>query len=439
MNYVGSVGMNTSGTIRLLVSDEIDVRAFVGIGREVRIWDTELIGFCLRIQPSGKATYCLKHAVEGKPVWRTIGVAGGAGAAFSARAEAQGILARSARPRPGVRASVHDLTVEHLVERYLQDGPLSKLDKRASSWKTDASNLRRHVTPALGHRPAALVTREEVAQMALDISEGRKACVIRTKKQGYARISGGAGTAQRTLQTLAAAYAWAVKSDLVSSNPVKGLKLPRRASKERFLSVEEGARLFVALEQLEAENAIRGNHADAIRLLLLTGARKSEIVALQWAEIDFGRKCLVLAPERSKTGNRVGDRRIYLGDAALAILARTPRTSAYVFPAAKGNSRHFTSIWGVWQKVRDRAVLGSMRIHDLRHSFASFAVQNGESIALIRDALGHTTLRMTERYLHLGDQSGRDFAERNSKSILDNAMCRAGPYRADQHGVCGPE
>ena len=220
---------------------------------------------------------------------------------------------------------------------------------------------------------------------------------------------------------VAATFAWAIQRGLVSTNPARGIRLPRRPAVERFLSVPEARRLLAALTALEEEGGLDLKHAVAIRLLLLTGARKTEIVGLKWAEVDFGRRCFVLPPERSKTGGRVGSRRIHFGDEVMAQLLRLERTGPYVFPAVKGNSGHFTCMQKAWGKARDRAGLGPMRVHDLRHSFASFAVQNGEGIALIRDALGHTTLRMTERYLHMAEGAGRDFAQRASKGIMDLA------------------
>lgn len=389
---------------------------------ERRLWDAELSGFCLRVQRTGSSSFCLKHKIEGKQRWQTLGVPGPEFNTASARELATAIIqtdqqARKATPAP----TGPSVTVREMAELYLVEGPLAKLDKRASSWEADTSNFRRHIIPLIGAMDASAVKREDVARMALDIIGGANSGVIRTCKQGYARVTGGPGVALRSIQVLAATYAWAIQRELVAANPAKGIRLPRRPAKERYLSVPEARRFLLTLDALEKEGGLDVKHAVALRLLLLTGARKTEIVGLRWSEVDFGRRCFTLPPERSKTGGSVGSRRIHFGDEAMAQLVKLQRTGPYVFPAAKGTSGHFTCIQKAWCKTRDRAGLGTMRIHDLRHSFASFAVQNGEGIALIRDALGHTTLRMTERYLHLADGAGRDFAQRASKGIMELA------------------
>ena len=409
-----------------LTDDTVRMLAVPG-SEERRFWDVDLPGFCLRVQRTGSSSFCIKHNWQGKPRWQTLGVPGPEFNTAHAREAAAVTIqtvqeARLATPPKGRPAKIQSgLSVKDMAELYLLEGPLAKLDKRASSWEADTSNLRRHIIPLIGAMAASTVKREDVARMVLNIVGGANSGVIRTCKQGYARVTGGPGVALRSLQVLAATYAWAIQRELVAVNPAKGIRLPRRPGKERFLSVNEARRLLLALDALEKEGGLDVKHAVAIRLLLLTGARKTEIVGLKWSEVDFGRRCFTLPPERSKTGGSVGSRRIHFGDEAMAQLIKLRRDGLYVFPAAKGTSGHFTCIQKAWCKTRDRAGLGAMRIHDLRHSFASFAVQNGEGIALIRDALGHTTLRMTERYLQLADGAGRDFAKRASKGIMDLA------------------
>ncbi|HBI19090.1 MAG TPA: integrase, partial [Brevundimonas sp.] len=152
------------------------------------------------------------------------------------------------------------------------------------------------------------------------------------------------------------------------------------------------------------------------RLLLLTGARRNEIAGLRWTEVDFDRRRLVLPPSRTKAGGRTGDRRISLNDMAFGILQRLYKTrgrSQFVFPATKGDNGYATSESKIWRdKVLPKAKLEGVRIHDLRHSFASFALADGASLPMIGKALGHANSRATERYAHLSDDPVRALAER---------------------------
>jgi len=169
-------------------------------------------------------------------------------------------------------------------------------------------------------------------------------------------------------------------------------------------------------------------HADAVRLLLLTGARKSEIVLLSWEEIDFDRTRIVLAPDRTKAGGKTGERRIPLSPAAIKLLtARRPEgASGSVFPASRGEGAT-TGLQKTWEAVRLRAGLEDVRLHDLRHSYASFAVADGASLALIAKALGHSTTRVTERYAHLSDDPVQALTDRTSRLLM------GAPEAAEDH------
>jgi integrase len=138
----------------------------------------------------------------------------------------------------------------------------------------------------------------------------------------------------------------------------------------------------------------------------------SEILTLEWAWVDFARACLRL-PD-SKTGAKV----VPLGAPALRLLASLPREddSPYVLPAQRGNG-HFVGIQKVWQRIRDAAKLPDIRIHDLRHSFASIAVSGGDSLYLVGKVLGHRQARTTERYAHLKDDPLRAVADRTAGTI----------------------
>ena len=230
-----------------------------------------------------------------------------------------------------------------------------KLGKRASSWKIDAMNLNRHVRPLVGHLPVMNIRKSDIAQMLTDIIDGRTAGNIRTGWRGLARVRGGRGSAERVLTSLKAMLNWAIAQDLISTNPAKGLSVPKASSKERFLSDAEASRLFATLEAKERNGSINSQHASLIRLLLLTGARKSELMALRWEEADLNRSRLLLAPERTKGGRHNGARRIPLSSAAKAILTvLKPKPAGFVFPSAFSSEKHMTGI----QKNLEESLLG---------------------------------------------------------------------------------
>jgi integrase len=142
---------------------------------------------------------------------------------------------------------------------------------------------------------------------------------------------------------------------------------------------------------MEDEVALSRAAAAAIRLLLLTGCRKGEILSLRWEWVDFGRGCLRL-PD-SKTGAKT----VPVASAALELLAGLPHRSGFVLPAGKGQG-HYTGLQKDWERVRERAGLAGVRVHDLRHSFASFAIAGGDTLFMVGKVLGHKQARTTEAY-----------------------------------------
>ena len=180
--------------------------------------------------------------------------------------------------------------------------------------------------------------------------------------------------------------------------------------KERFLSEAQVANLAEALSAMEAERRLSATAAAAVRLLMLTGCRKSEVLSLRWEWIDFERGCLRL-PD-SKTGAKV----VPLAAAALELISDLPRSSEYVLPATRGDG-HYTGLQKDWERLRVRAGLSGLRVHDLRHTFASFAVADGNTLFMVGRVLGHKQARTTEIYAHLADDPLRVVADRTAARI----------------------
>lgn len=387
---------------------------------EERVWDSELSGFCLRVYPSGRKSYGVKYRVDGRQRWFTIGAHGNPWSPEEARARARQILNGAAVGEDAAlekRERRAALTVAQLIERYLTEGPATKPSKRASSWKADKSNLNNHVRPRLGSKPVGDVKRADCLKLYRDIAAGTIKSDTRTKRRGRAIIRGGQGIAKRTLGSMSAMLTWAVEMELAASNPAKGLKLPAQRSLERFLSREEAARLLATLDAMEGDRSVTSAHADIVRLLLLTGARKGEIVGLRWSEVDLERRRLVLPPERTKAGGKTGIRRIPLSRSAADIIRKRANGADYVFPSLRNPAAPTTEMQSSWEAIRKRAELPDVRLHDLRHTFASFAAADGESLFLIGKVLGHASTAMTERYAHLADDPLQALAERNALRI----------------------
>ena len=182
----------------------------------------------------------------------------------------------------------------------------------------------------------------------------------------------------------------------------------RRTPLSRFLSREEIGRLYRALGGQTGEGGKQ--QADIIRLLLLTGCRKSEILRLRWAEVRG--KTLML--EDSKTGPR----QVPLNSQAGRVLEEQPRTrSPFVFPSPRDPSRPRSHDLALWYRVRREAGIADCRLHDLRHTHASHAVMNGVPIPVVSRMLGHSNVSMTMRYAHLADRDIETAAERVGQAI----------------------
>lgn len=406
---------------------------------EARLWDEKLAGFCVRAYaptartPVGRKVYAVKYRVDGRQRWFTIGEHGqpwtdrngvtGDLTAERARTEAEIVLGdakRGADPATIKRERRKSLRVSELIDLYLKEGPATKPAKRATSWATDRVNLERHVKPTLGSRLASEIEKADMGRLVKSVTEGATAADVKTKKRGRSIVKGGPAAAERALATARAMFSWAIDhGHLPGPNPAKGIKLAASGSSERFLSEEEAHAVFAAIDALEAELEITEAQAAIFRLLLLTGARRNEIAGLKWTEVDLSRKWLSLPPTRTKAGAKTGERRIHLNRAAVEILSSLPRPrgnkapgSAWLFPASRGAKGHTTTASKVWKdKVVPKAKLAGVRVHDLRHSFASFALADGVSLPMIGKALGHANSRSTERYAHLADEPLRALSE----------------------------
>lgn len=379
------------------------------------IWDSDLKGFGLKIAKGGRKSYVCKYRVgSGRtaPTRRfTIGAHGSPWTVDQARGEARKILGHAANgedPAKEKQDAKKQITVSDLCDLYLQQGVGTK---KASTLATDKGRIERHIKPLLGKRKVPDVTRADIKRFLQDVANGKTAKDVKTGLRGRAIVRGGKGAATRTVGLLGGIFSFAFDSGLIETNPVRGVKRFADKKGERFLSQQE----LVSLGQALRDGAEKGLNPQALailKLLIFTGARKGEIETLKWSEIDFDRGYLRLAD--SKTGQKV----FPLNAGALEILSTVPRLegSPYVFPAHRGEG-HYAGAPKVWRIVRADAGLDDLRLHDLRHSFASIAVSGGASLPIIGALLGHSDSATTQRYAHLHDDPLKAASEAVGRKI----------------------
>ena len=232
-------------------------------------------------------------------------------------------------------------------------------------------------------------------------------------RRWFDAMSGTPGNANRTLPVLSVMMRQAELWDLrpQGSNPCRDMRRYKTVPRERFLSLDELKRLGFVLDHADDRQA-----AAAIRLLLFTGARSSEITGLRW---DWIRGARAVLPD-SKTGPKA----VQLPPPARAVLNGLPRGGQFVFPNRKGDGP-MADLGLRWHKLRDLAGLDGVRIHDCRHTFASHAVMSGLDLYTVGRLLGHADTASTERYAHLADEHVRKAAGRIS-GIVNDAMTGSG-------------
>ncbi|WP_446424652.1 tyrosine-type recombinase/integrase [Mailhella sp.] len=269
----------------------------------------------------------------------------------------------------------YQMTFNDFIEAHY----LPHASMRKRSWKAEEGVLRRHAMPFIGDMRLEDISRLTLARWL----EDRRA-------QGLSP-----GTCNRMLFILKYVFNCARRWNFLEDSPARDVSaLPDREFRERYLSEDEAHRLLQVLAATRNRQAAR-----AIQLLLFTGARKSEILTARWENVDFSRR--VLTVPLSKSGK---PRYIPLSRAALRVLTSIPRRSEWLFPSPRTES-HLSTLHGPWHKIRTAANLQDVRLHDLRHTFASFLVNSGCSLYEVQKILGHHDPKVTTRYAHLNQES----------------------------------
>ena len=364
-------------------------------GTDTVYWDGELTGFGLRVRRSGRKSYVVQTRITGKLCWFTIGPHGPLNP-DQARARALEILACAKKgidPRDADARREAEPSMADLGRRFLEE--YVPVHCKPSTREEYSRSVRLFVDPVIGELRVLEVQRKDIAALHHGLRD-----------KPY--------QANRTLGVLSKMFSlaevWGWRPD--GSNPCRHVKRYKEHKRERFLSPEETERLGQVLRDVEEEMP---SAVAAFRLLLLTGCRMSEIRDLRWEYVKDD--CIEL-PD-AKTGGRV----VPLGPEARAVLSAIPRDedNPWVI-AGRLPGSHLTDLQRPWRRIRKQAGLEGVRIHDLRHSFASRALALGESLTMIGKLLGHTQVQTTARYAHLARDSIQTAAARITGSIGGNLL-----------------
>ena len=363
-------------------------------GKDAVFWDSDLPGFGIRVYPTGRKVYVVQTRTNGKSKRVTVGRHGDI-SPDEARKNAAKFIARMKAGQSPVEAALEaEPTVADLAERYERE--YVAMHCKPNTVKHYGLMLKKHIVPRLGTLRVSEVERKHILKFQFELSDMPT-------------------VANRTVDILIKMFnlaeLWEMRPP--GRNPCKSVRRYKvNPHKERFLSPEELARLGRILDVAPAKRLASRHAAAAIRLLVLTGCRRNEIMGLAWDDLDFeaGEMRLV----NSKTGTRITP----MPPAAAAVLAELPRTpdNCWVFPGRKKGT-HQTNINDSWNRVRRHAGLNGVRLHDLRHSFASRALALGEGLPMIGELLGHRQVNTTARYAHLARESVRTSTAKVAESI----------------------
>ena len=343
------------------------------------IRDARLRGFGVRVMPTARKRFFIQCQHRGERVWKIVGDAGSMSLAEARTAAAEMLAAirRDGEASHRPEETFFEAVAETVFDRY------ARLWK-ARTFKVNRGYLRNQLLPHFAGRPIAAIDQQEV-------------------RHWFARLRATPVAADRSMPVLSVIMKEAEAMGLrpEGSNPCRGIRRYRRNGRERFLCDEEIRRLS---GRLRAHEDRWPQQVALVRLLLLTGCRKGELLTLQWRDYREGHLFL----RDSKTGPRT----VWLSAPARNILDALDRKGPWVFRAARAD-RTPTSGWleRFWTRVRAEAELGDARLHDLRHTHASLALRQGVTVLAIGRLLGHRRAETTLKYTHVADTMVRDAAE----------------------------
>jgi len=365
------------------------------------IWDSQIGGFGVRVMPSGAKTYQAQYRKGGRTRRVSLGRHGNITAeeARKLAREVMGLVAKGDNPAEEISQHRRAPIVAALCERFFEQHVMQRCKPTTQGEYRRALDL--FIKPAIGSFKVVDVERKDIAELHQ-----------KHRDKPY--------QANRTLGVLSKMFnlaeIWGLRPD--GSNPCRHVPKYREVKRERFLSGAELQRLGETLASVEADGSESRSVVAAFRLLILTGCRLGEIKTLRW---DY-----ITGNGMELPDTKTGARRIPLPQAARAVLSALPdpEGNPYVI-AGKLPGSHITDLQHPWQRIRKLAGLDGVRIHDLRHTYASNAVSGGMPIQMVGKLLGHSQLQTTMRYAHLADEPVNRAAEENANRLSDALRIRS--------------
>ncbi len=407
----------------------IDRLPLPAAGKRATWFDDEAKGLALRVTSTGARSFYLVRWVESRAEWVRLGGYPEMTLEQARRAAAKlnGEIADGRNPAEVKREKRAEMTLKDAFDTYLNRYAIPHGLKTLPA-------MREMFDLYLGKLPDGARKqhgRERVKPEGSVDWTGRKLSSIRREdvSKWHANLGTACGkySANRALELLRAIYNRLIKMGLIAlDNPAAGIEKFRELKRDRFLQADEIPRFFAALGEVEGE-ATR----DALLLLLLTGARRSNVLAMRWGDLDLTQGRWRISSEQSKNKDVLV---IPLTLAAMEILRRRQESASgeYVFPS-DSKTGHITPPKGSWQRLLKRAGLSGIRLHDLRRSLASWMVIEGASLVVAGGALGHKDPKSTSVYARLSVDPVKHAMEKAQSAIF--GLVKEGQTSCDQHKI----
>ena len=385
-------------------------------GADAFLWDTELRGFGVRMKASGSGAFLIQYRNAERRTRRLVVGKVGTLTPEEARAIARGKLAEVAQggdPSETRHAARTAMTVSELCSLYRaacksgETGGRRGMPMKASTIEGDRLRMDVHVLPLIGQRSVAALTTDDIRKLKTDIAAGKTAQPRSTTGRGGLR-TGGRGTASRVLGMMGPLLEFAKAQGVIKENPARGVSKYADQKRERFLTAEEIARIGAAMAQMAVDDSATA--LAAIRLLMLSGMRRTEALGLPWAWVDCRARCIRFGD--TKTGAQLRP----IGLSAVLLLSEIPQNGNWVFPADRGTG-HFIGLPKVLARVCAVAGVKGVTAHVFRHTFASVAAELNFSELTIAGLLGHSVPGVTARYAHVPDSALVAAADKVSGAI----------------------
>jgi integrase len=370
--------------------------------KKIDFFDTFCRGLFVEVRASGGMTY-YQHYRDTRGVLRQIKLGSVENISITDARKASSRLMRQVELGEDPLAQKAELRAVPTFAQFIDEQYLPYVKTYKRSWNTDISLLKNHLLPRFSKRHLDTITRQDIVKMHAD-----------RKASGAA-----AGSANRLLIMMRYIFNLALRWEVpgIKANPCAGVPLLEvNNRRERYLSQDEAKRLYDAV--CESENPML---KFIVPMLILTGARKREVLDAKWTDFDLERR--IWRIPTTKAGKA---RHVPLADGVMNLLATMPRNVEWAF-ANPDTGKPYVSIYCAWHTARTKAGLADVRMHDLRHSFASLLINSGRTLYEVQHILGHTQVKTTQRYAHLSQDTL--LAASNAATLAVGSVMGAMPNR----------